>query len=215
MASTVSKEKLKRCRGIIVWDFDRVLFDTELFYKEAKKIFKKHGVSAMLLWRAVFKIRKDKGTFSMAHVLRILRKWKVVVPEKKIKREIHHHLVITKYFTADTNAILSRLQRYGFLHMVLSYGAASYLHKRVRVGLGKEFMRHFVKISATRKPKYLFFEKLIRRYQALPVFFVDDTKNNIDLVKKNAPSVITIYHGRASSLKKVERIILSYAYKRK
>lgn len=205
----LTEKQIKKARGIIVWDFDRVLFDTERFYRGAKIIFKKYGVPSARLWRVVLKIRKDGGPFSTARALRILRDWKFMVPEKKIRKEIHNHLAATDYFTSETDALLHRLRRHGFIHIILSHGASSYFHKRVRVGCGEGFIRHFPGIFATHRPKHLFLLKLVRRYPALPIFFVDDTDKHIKLVWQNVPKVKALHYTKGWTLKKVEKSILS------
>lgn len=204
----------KRTRGIIVWDFDRVLFDTELFYRGAKEIFKKCGVSPQLFWKVVLKIRREKHPFSLALALHILRQWKIKIPEKKIRKEIHNHLALTNYFTADTDALLHRLRKRDLHHIILSSSAASYLRKRVLVGCGERFAHHFVKIFATRRPKHLSLKKLAERYSPLPIFFVDDNKSHIELVKKYVPSIMTIHYIQGWSLRKVERTILAHLGKK-
>lgn len=205
----------KHPRGIIVWDFDRVLFDTERFYRGAEKILKKHGVPPAQFWKMVFQMRKEGGQFSIARVLRILREWKILVPEKKIRREIHDHLFITNYFTTDTDVLLHRLRKQGFIHMILSAGATSYLRKRVQVGCGKKFIRHFAKIIATRKPKHLVLLKIRKNYPQLPLFFIDDTAKNLRLAGKHVPGIITFYYSTTSGkpLRYLENKILNYAKK--
>ncbi len=212
MSSRRSKTSTKP-RGVIVWDFDRVLFDTELFYRCAKKIFKKYGVPPKVFWKAVLKMRKKKYPFSTARTLYILRQWKVRIPEKKIRKEIHNHLALTDYFTADVDFALRRLQKRGLRHIILSSGAVSYLRKRVLIGYGERFMRHFVKISATSRPKYLSLKKLAKQYSRLPIFFVDDTKSHIELVKKYVPRIVTIHYTHGWSFGKVERTILAHLRK--
>lgn len=204
---------VEHSKGIIVWDFDRVLFDTERFYQGAEKIFKKYGVPPTRLWEMVLRIRKEGSSFSIARALRIMREWKIIVPEKGVRRDLHKHLAETNYFTSDTDALLHRLRKRGFLHMILSTGAASYLHKRIRVGCGKRFIRHFVRISATRKPKHLTLLKIQRKYRGLPLFFVDDTLKNLELANKYVPGIITIYYSTTSgkALSHVEKRILRYA----
>jgi len=206
----LSKTILQKCRGIIVWDFDRVLFDTERFYAGAKIIFKKYGVSHQLFWKAILKIRREGDPFSLARMLRILRAWNIVLPEKRIRQEVHRHLSLTDYFTCNGDVVLHRLRKLGFVHIVLNYGVPAYLRKRVQCRLGGErFSRHFVKIIVTRRPKYLFLKKFCRRYPWLPLFFVDDAVSHIKLVKKYIPNIVTIHYTQGWSLEKVKQIILA------
>lgn len=204
----LTPQQLQRCKGIIVWDFDRVLFDTERFYKGAEKIFKKFGVPAEALGEAVLKVRNEGDPFSVALILKILRERGYVIPGKKIRKEIHNHLRDTKYFPQATDTLLHRLRKKGVLHMILSHSTPSYLYKKVKVGCGERFLRHFAKIYATSIPKYVLLKKLSRRF-SLPVFFVDDTAEHIKLVKENVPKIKTLHYKEGWSLKKVERIILA------
>lgn len=204
----LSTKKLARTRGIIVWDFDRVLFDTERFYRAAKMIFKKYGVPPAILWKVILQIRKKDGPFSTARVLRILGEKGYRISERKVRKDIHNHLLKTPYFDSSADELLHRLQRRGFLHIILSQGAASYTHKRVKVGCGEKFTRHFIKIYAVRRPKFFLVKKLKRHYPDLSFFFVDDTKEHIELMKKYVPGVRTIHYTKEWSLKKVERSVI-------
>ncbi len=205
---SLSKRQLKGVRGIIVWDFDRVLFDTEKFYLGAEKIFKKFGVLPEDLWDAVLKIRRDGDNFSVALVLKILSERGYKIPNKKIREEIHSHLRDTKYFPKSTDSLLHRLRKKGILHIILSHSTSAYLHKKVKVGCGEDFVRHFVKICATSTPKYVFIKKLSNRF-SLPVFFVDDMDKHIELVKKHVPKIQTLHYTKGWTLRKVEQKILS------
>lgn len=207
---SLTRKQLHNCKGIIVWDFDRVLFDTEYFYREAKKIFKKYGVSSVVLWDTVLQIRREERPFSTARVLQILRAKRKAVPEKKIRKDLHDHLHRTKYFDKTADKVLHRLGKFGLLHIILSYGASSYLQKRVKVGCGENFKKHFIKILATRRPKHLLLKKLTRRYSAVPIFFVDDAESNIQQVKDKIPGVKTIHYLKGWTLKKAEKVIFSF-----
>lgn len=210
MSSTVSipGKVLKKTRGIVVWDFDRVLFDTDRFYRGAQKIFKRFDVPPEALWEAVLKIRKEGDYFSIARVLKILRERGYIIPDKKIRKEVHNHLRDTKYFPQSTDARLHRLRKRGILHIVLSHSNPSYLRKNIKVGCGVRFLRHFTKIYATRIPKYVLLKKLSNRF-SLPVFFVDDMDKHIELVKEHAPKVKTLHYTKGWTLSKVEKIILA------
>jgi phosphoglycolate phosphatase-like HAD superfamily hydrolase len=205
---SLSSRQLKRVRGIIVWDFDRVLFDTDRFYRGAEKIFKKFGVPPQALWAAVLKVRRDGDYFSVARVLRILREMGYAIPDKKIRKEIHNHLRDTKYFPQSADALLHRLRKRGILHIILSHSSSSYLRKKIKVGCGERFLRNFVKIYATRISKYILLKKLSRRF-SLPIFFVDDDRRHIELVKEHARKINALHYAKGWSLKKVERTVIA------
>lgn len=211
----LTAKQAKRVKGIIVWDFDRVLFDTDRFYRGVEKIFKICGISAADFERAVLQVRREKMGFSTSRALRILRAMGLIIPEKRIRNEIREHLLETDYYASSTDAILHRLQGRHLVNVILSHGSPAYVHSRIRVGLGAKFTSNFVRICATQRPKHLFFKKLVRRYPDLLVFFVDDIRDNIKLIKKYVPSVITIHYAENWSLKKVEKAILRYVRKEK
>src|SRR3989344_1308172 len=76
----------KRIRGIIVWDFDGVLFDIERFRKNAEHIFEKYGVPPAVFQAAILRIRKEGGQFSVARSFRIMRSLGASVKEKSIRK---------------------------------------------------------------------------------------------------------------------------------
>lgn len=203
----------KRIRGIIAWDFDGVLFDIERFRTSAERIFAAYGVLPSVFRTAILRIRKEGGPFSVARAFRIMRSLGAPVKERVIRKAFHDHLAATRYFTAPTDTLLGRLRSAGFIHIILSFGASSYQRKKIRVGCGEKFIRHFTKISSTHRPKFLYMKALARRYPKTPIFFVDDTKKNLELVKKYVPEVVTIFYSNLAdaSLKMVEKSILRHA----
>lgn len=205
----------KRIRGIIVWDFDGVLFDIEKFRKNAEHIFEKHGVPPRVFQAAILRIRKEGSPFSVARVVHIMRSLGTSVKEHTIRKALHNHLAITRYFTAPTDIFLQRLRNLGFIHVILSFGASSYQHKKIRVGCGRKFIRHFIKISTTKKPKFIYLKKLARKYPHTAIFFIDDTKKNLELVQKHVPGIVTVYYSNifGASLRNLERKILLYVKK--
>ena len=205
----------KRIRGIIVWDFDGVLFDIERFRKNAERIFEKHGVPSAVFQAVILRIRKDGGQFSVARAIRIMRSLGVSVKERAIRKTLHNHLAITRYFAAPIDIFLRRLRNLGFMHIILSLGASSYQHKKIRVGCGKKFIRHFIKISTTKKPKFIYLKKLARKYPHTIIFFIDDTKKNLELVKEYVSEIVTIHYSiiLGTSLKNLEKKILSHVKK--
>lgn len=204
----IPSKVLKSTKGIIVWDFDRVLFDTERLYRGADKIFKKFGVPSEDLWAAVLKIRNGRDHFSIALVLKILRQSGYNLPAGKISRELNKHLIDTEYFSKSRDRVLQRLGKRGFLHIILSQSSPGHLYKKVDLGCGKNFRRHFAKICATSLPKHLFIKKISRRFD-LPVFFVDDMEKHIDLVKEHLPKVKTLHYKKGWNLERVEKVVTS------
>lgn len=202
--------KQKKIRGVIVWDFDRVLFDTERFYRGVEPIFENYGVSPQKLLETVVRLRNTNIPISLAPVFSVLRKQKILVPEKKIRKEVHQHLLRTPYFTRDADTILRRFRKNGFHLFIISASSSANLRKKIYVGCGEKFARHFIKIFASRKPKHLLIKKILRAYPSAPAFFIDDTKENIDTVKRHLPAVMPLHYTRDWSLKEVEQKILTY-----
>lgn len=214
----LSDQKPQKCRGIIVWDFDGVLFDYEYFSRHAEDIFNKHGIPPHIYQRAIQEIREKSNNFSAALAIRLMRGYGFSVPEKKIRKDLHAHLAATQYFSSRIDALLHDLRRRHFCHMVLSWGAASYQHKKISIGCGEKFRRHFIKIATTRKDKFLFLKKVVQEYHDVPIFFVDDKWEHIALVKKHLPGVHTIHFTKRHSLQRVRREILQFdakSYKKK
>src|SRR3990167_8393418 len=175
----------KKPRGVIVWDFDGVLFDIERFRKNAEYFFKKYGVPPAVFQAAILRIRKEGGQFSVARSISIMRSLGASVKEKTIRKALHNHLALTRYFAAPTDIFLRRLRNLGFMHIILSLGASSYQHKKIRVGCGKKFIRHFAKISTTRKPKFIYLKRLGKKNPHKPFFFKDAKKKIFGFYKKH------------------------------
>lgn len=211
----LTRNQLKKIKGVVVWDFDHVLFDTERFRKDAERVFEKNGVPSPFFNRAIKRIRREESNFSVALFLRYLRLCGLHIREKYFHRAIHDLLLENSYIDPSADRILHRLRRAGFIHVILSTGAASYQRKKINVGCSEEFRRHFIKILTTKRHKFLGIRRVSRRYPHLPVFFVDDTKSSIDLVRKYVPGVIAVHYDDGWPLKKVEHVILRYARKRK
>jgi phosphoglycolate phosphatase-like HAD superfamily hydrolase len=200
-------------KGIIVWDFDGVLFDTERFRNEAEKIFQKYGVLPSIFKTTILQIRKGSSPFSTARAFRIMRSLGAVIKEKSMRSALHNHLAVTRYFTAPVDVLLRRLKSFGFGQMILSSGASSYQYKKIRVGCGKKFISYFEKIMITKRPKYATLLKIQKKYLGTPVIFIDDTKENLELVKKHVHGIKTIYYSNLSgkSLVHLEEEILKHA----
>ena len=204
-------KNLKKCRGIIVWDFDGVLFDIKRFKEDNSAVFKKHGVSAEFYEKMREKMRNGKIIFSISGAVRMLRRMRLKLSERKIRQELHNLLSSGAYLDPSADKLLHKLRKAGFCHMILSFGTQAFQYKKIHVGCGHTFRRHFWKMRVTRQPKFLFIKKIIKSYPETPAFFIDDTKEHIDLVKKNLPRVKTVFYTGRKSLKEVARLILKNA----
>lgn len=206
---TASKKKPKNPRGIIVWDFDGVLFDTKRLVRDHEKIFSEHRVAPAELRRSAALLKKSGEPFSIAGLARILRRNKVLFSEKFIRRALHRNLVKYQYVPAETEKTLHYLRRLGFVHIILSFGSAPFQYKKIKAGCGKKFFEHFTKILVTKKPKFVSLKRILQKYPALPVFFVDDKEEHIALVRKHLPQISALHYKKGWSVKKVAHLVLA------
>lgn len=204
----IPARQLKKCRGIIVWDFDRVLFDTDRFIRDKKMVFIKHGVPSEairhaydVMYRSI--TRTTGRPFSLALLFELLRSRGVRLNEKKLRRAIYLILSRYRYLDPLADRILHRLRKAGFLHIILSFGSPQLQYNKIRIGCGEKFIKHFSKIIVTAKPKYTVIKKIVKANLGVPVFFIDDVKEHLDLAKRHSPSVITIHYSKRHSLPKI------------
>ena len=205
------KSQLKKCRGIIVWDFDGVLFDIKAVRQENYTLFKKYGASDVALKNMRDRIRKSKMLFSVASALRVLKKSGIRIPVVKFRREFYRTLASQNRLYKDAEKILHGLKKLGFCHFILSFGSAPAQYKKIHLGCGRGFARHFEKIMVTSGHKYPFLRALAARHKGIPIFFIDDTKEHIELVNEHVPAVKTIFYTNRQSLAGVKRVILKHA----
>lgn len=206
---TASKKKPKNLRGIIVWDFDGVLFDTKRLVRDHERIFSEYRVAPAELRRAAALLKKNGEPFSIAGLTRILRRNKILFSEKSIRRALHKNLVKYQYVSAETEKTLHYLRRLGFIHIILSFGSAPFQYQKIKAGCGKKFIQHFTKVLVTKKPKHIFLRRVLRKYLSLPLFFIDDKEEHIVLVQKHLPQISALHYKKGWSVKKVARLVLA------
>lgn len=204
---------LDKCKGIIVWDFDGVLFDTERYRLDNRLVWIRHGVPEKVILEIIEDIRRRRKMFSVTQFTRLLRKRKRGFSEKFIRLIFHKHLVEKEYYSLQIDRLLYRLKKKGFVQMILSMGSAPFQRKKMFVGCGADFQKHFTRIFVTSRHKFLTISRIKKRFPEVPIIFVDDTKENLDLVKKYVPGVATIHYSNLSgeSPGNLERKILKYA----
>lgn len=199
----------KNTKGIVVWDFDGVLFRTPRFKKDIERILHECGVRPSLLKMAERRLRRGHIPFSLSSFLKILRISGAAVNVKKFRHDVHQQIISNKYFDPAADGVLRHLKRRGFVNVILSWGSTSFQLKKIHTGCREGFLRHFAAVRITQREKLLTLKKFARRNAAHPIFFVDDTPKNIALVKKHVPSIIALYYNRGRSLKDIEREIFS------
>lgn len=208
----MSIRNIKKCRGIIVWDFDGVLFDAERYRSDNRSVWIRHGVPEEIIVGIIETIRRRKSNFSVAQFSRLLRKKRREFSDKFIRDVFHKHLVERNYYSSKTDKLLHQMKKKGFMQMILSMGSAPFQRKKMFVGCGSDFGKHFVRIFVTTRPKYITLLKICKQFPGLSLIFIDDTKENLDLVREHAPNVKTIHYSNLSgvSLGGLERKILRH-----
>ena len=201
--------KFKKPKGVIVWDFDGVLFDTKRLVRDHERIFNENRVNPAELRHAAALLKKNGAPFSLARLMRILRHNKVLFSEKSIRRALHRNLLKYQYVSTETEKTLHYLRRFGFANFILSFGSAPFQYKKIKSGCGKKFLEHFTKVLVTKKPKSIFLKRILRKYSALPIFFIDDKEEHIALVRKHIPQILAVHFKKGWSVKKIARLIFA------
>lgn len=207
---------IKHPRGIIVWDFDRVLFDTDRLIRDRKRVMQRHGVSEEIIKRAhIFMnnlvARSAKRPFSTNFLFENLKKEGAHFKEKVLRDDFRKLLIRYQYLDPNADRILRRLRKYNFMHIIVSWGSAPYQSQKIKTACSVSFLRHFTQIVVTQKPKYFIIKKIIGRFPKNPAFFVDDSEEHIGLVKINLPQIVPIQFTKQKSLQTVEQEIIRHA----
>ena len=201
--------KFKNPKGVIVWDFDGVLFDTKRLVRDHEKIFSEHWVAPAELRRAAALLKKGGEHFSIAGLMRVLRRNKILFSEKLIRRALYRNLLKYQYVSSETEKTLHYLRRLGFIQVILSFGSAPFQYRKIKAGCGKKFLEHFTRVLVTQKPKFIFLKRILRKYPALPVFFIDDKEEHIALVHKHIPKIFAIHYKKGWSVKRVANLVFA------
>lgn len=200
-------------KGILIWDFDGVLFETERYRLDNRKAFVKYGIPEEIILNVLDEMQRNKEHFSISRFIRGLRKKNISVSDKVIHAINDHNITNKGYYSPRVDALLHRMKKRGFIQMVVSKGSAPYQRKKMFVGCGIGFTRHFASLIVTPRNKHFTIAKIKKMYPAVPMIFIDDTKENLDLVKEHVPGVKTIHYSNVSggSLSTLEKQILAYA----
>ncbi len=208
----LSRAQLIRCRGIIVWDFDGVLFETKRQSMEYRRLLGAIGITEEAIVVALKRLEKKNRLFSITGFIEELNHKGKLFPAAMIRKIFHNNLVVNTYYDSKVDAMLHRLKRRGFIQLILSLGNAQWQRKKMFVGCGSSFPRHFARIYTTRRPKHFILSQIKKRFPDKPVIFVDDTEENLNLAKKHVPELITVYYSNINghSLDSLEKRIISY-----
>ncbi len=210
MMITLTPKQLNKCQGIIVWDFDGVLFDTERLKQDFEEIFRQKNIDLQAVMKGSLHIKYIGRPFSLSFFLRTLKENGHSVSELFVRRK-YQTLLQNEYLDPQADRILRFLRRKGYLLTLLSFGVPSFQYPKIKIGCGKNFMRHFIKIRVTKNPKFMFIKNIHRKFPQLPIYFIDDTSEHITLVKKHIPFVKTIHFTSSHTLPKVAKYIVSHA----
>jgi hypothetical protein len=207
----------KKPQGVIVWDFDGVLFEIDRYRLSHRSAWITHGVPRRVILSILDDIRRKKELFSTQAFYRGLRKHRYTFSLHFVRSVFHNHLRENHYYSIETDRMLDRFHKKWFILFVLSKGSAPYQYKKMDIGCGKSFRNHFEKLIVTPRAKYYTLLRLRRKYQSVPFVFVDDTKENLLLAKKHVPSIKTMYYSNSSdpSVRHLEKAILQYAKNKK
>ena len=213
--ASIRIKNLRKVKGIIVWDFDGVLFEMERYRQDSRRAYINLGIPEEIILDILAGLHKRKENFSIARFIQELRKRKVGISGRKIYKVNHTNLEEGDYYSPKMDALLYRLNRIGFRQMLLSFGSAPYQRKKMFFGCSAFFPKHFAKIMITSRPKYFMLLRVKKKYQNTPLIFIDNTKKNLELAQIHVLGVRTIHYSNLSgvSLKNLEKKILLYAEK--
>ena len=181
---------------LIVVDFDHALFNTEEFKESLREIFIRHGIDRELYEETYKRIRTvEKSPYSLERHLDILE-GKIYDKQKlqQIKREVMLLLRATdKYLFPDTIDFLEKEKRDNKL-MLLTLGELDFQSLKIRyAGIEKYFAKVIISRGRLGKgTKEREVAKIASNHRHQKIVIIEDVAENIDLIKKICPEVITI-----------------------
>lgn len=202
-------------KGVIIWDFDGVLFETSRQTQENLRLLGQIGIPEKTVLAAREFVLRSKKHFSMASFIRALNRNGKKYSARKIRHIFLTNWRINSYYDLRVDALLHRLKKRGFVQMVLSMGNASFQYKKMFEGCGTSFGKHFTILIVTRREKYHTLRKFKNKYNGIPFIFIDDTRHNLDLAQMHVPNIKTIQYSNVTghTLGWLEKQILHYAKK--
>ena len=205
--------KSKPPKGVIVWDFDGVLFLTQKQSLENRRLLGELGISEKRIIEVLARLKKQGGVFSVTGFIKELNRPKKSFSALKVRKVFHDNLVVNNYYDPKVDRMLHKLKRKGFVQMILSMGDAKFQRKKMFIGCSASFRNHFVRIYTTLRPKFLTLARIKKHFSGSRIIFVDDTEENLELVRKHIPEIATIYYSNISghSLQNLEKQILHAA----
>ena len=172
-------------------DFDGVIFNAERFRNDIKRIFIKSGFSERDFDRT-YSYLKQKGIYYSPE-----RQARILNADNNKKKEISASIEklladsSKKYIFKDVRNFLGFFKKKDIY--ILSLGNINFQNKKIKsIKLGK----YFKKIIVTDKSKDNEIKKIIKKEKIKSdekIFFIDDSANNIEIVKTKNPKITTIH----------------------
>lgn len=209
----LTAKQIKKVKGIIVWDFDRVLFDTDTLIRDREKVMQRHGVPPQKI-RTAYKFlmnlidKTAKRPFSTTFFIETLKREKVLLKQNTLREDFRKLLIKYQYLDPAADRLLHDLRKRGFLHIMVSWGSAPYQYRKIHTACSASFLRHFARVIVTTRPKYIILKKITHRFPTIQTFFIDDSKEHIGLVKAHLPNVVALHFTSGKSLQGARQEIL-------
>lgn len=189
----------KNPKAIIVWDFDGVLFDLERPRQTYRQLLMELGIPLSIIMEVRNSIMAGTSHFSITTFIQELRKREIGVSATSIRSVFRQALFSSQHYSKEIDLLLHRLSAKGFLHRIVSLGIPAFQYRKI-LSCGEGFAKHFTEIKVTPRPKYIEIAKIKKKYPDLPLIFIDDTKENLELAKEHVPDIFTIHYSNASSI---------------
>lgn len=176
-------------------DFDDVVFNTQRYKTDLKKIFFRFGISADLFERLYFAYPPNSNnssvkTYQLEKHLQVLRK-KVSFKKSELRKAVERFLADTKkYVFPDTVFFLNHFKKKQLF--LISHGDRNFQRKKIQ---GSGLASYFQAVEITGRKKSLGLKKFLRKNQKEEpekIFFLDDRRHYLEEAKRKFPSLISV-----------------------
>ncbi|MFH1049038.1 MAG: hypothetical protein V1732_05245 [Patescibacteria group bacterium] len=173
----------------IVLDFDDTIFNTHQMAQEFIKVFERNGFSEEEFYNAWKICLKKIGKFDLDTVIDLIvnsNKSESLI-KKKIKEKINLILFNTdKFIYSDFFDFISGFEKNDLI--LLSFGEINFQRTKIE---NSKIASFFVEVMITVKNKVENLKLISKKHKNDKIFFIDDKAEQIDMVKKNLPQIIT------------------------
>lgn len=176
-------------------DFDDVVFNTQRYKTDLKKIFFRFGISADLFERLYFAYPPNSNnssvkTYQLEKHLQVLRK-KVSFKKSELRKAVERFLADTKkYVFPDTVFFLNHFKKKQLF--LISHGDRNFQRKKIQ---GSGLASYFQAVEITGRKKSLSLKKFLGKSQKEKpekIFFLDDRLHYLEETKRRLPEVVSI-----------------------